>query len=172
MSGDRAAVARTGPLVIRPVDAAEHQAVADLIVSVYADVLGGTLTEAYKAHLADVASRAEEAVVLVAVLDTLVGSVTYVPGLGRYAEFEADDEAGIRMLVVAPDRQRLGIGSALMQVCIDRARAEGRSRLSLHTTPMMAAAHHLYDSLGFRRAPERDWVPEPGVQLLGYVLDL
>ena len=53
-----------------------------------------------------------------------------------------------------------------------RPRAEGRSRLSLHTTPVMDAAHRLYEGLGFRRVPERDWLPEPGVPLIGYVLDL
>lgn len=160
-------------LRIRPVEPAEYQAVADLIVPAYEEALRGTLTGAYRAKLADVARRAREAVVLVA-LDgpRVVGSVTYVPGPGPYAEFEGPDEAGIRMLVVAADRQRQGIATELMRVCIERARAEGRRRVSLHTTPAMLAAHALYAGLGFRRVPERDSVPEPGVQLLGYVLDL
>lgn len=162
------------PVLIRPIEPGEYEAVAELTVAVYADVLRGILTDAYKHTLADVARRAQEAVVLVAVEagGAVAGSVTYVPGLGPYAEFESDDEAGIRMLVVAPDRQRRGIGTALMRACIERAQAEGRARLSLHTTEAMAAAHGLYAHLGFRRAPERDWVPEPGVHLLGYVLTL
>lgn len=160
-------------LRIRPVEPAEYQAVADLIVPSYEEVLRGTLTGAYRAKLADVARRAHEAVVLVALDgERVVGSVTYVPGPGPYAEFEEPDEAGIRMLVVAADRQRQGIATALMRICIERARAEGRRRVSLHTTPAMRAAHALYAGLGFRRAPERDSVPEPGVRLLGYVLDL
>jgi hypothetical protein len=36
----------------------------------------------------------------------------------------------------------------------------------------MAAAHRLYARLGFVRVPERDWEPVPGVQLLGFRLDL
>jgi len=164
----------TGSVIVRPVEPAEHEAVADLTVSVYADVLGGLLSPEYRAELAEVGRRAREAVVLVAVEagGRVVGSVTYVPGVGPYAEFEAPDEAGIRMLVVAADRHRRGIGSALVRACIERAHREGRLRLSLHTTAEMAPAHRLYAGLGFRRAPERDWKPEPGMCLLGFVLDL
>ncbi len=30
----------------------------------------------------------------------------------------------------------------------------------------------IVERLGFRRAPDRDWRPEPGVNLIGYELDL
>ena len=36
----------------------------------------------------------------------------------------------------------------------------------------MRAAHRLYERTGFRRLPERDWSPRPGVQLLAYSLEL
>jgi hypothetical protein len=42
----------------------------------------------------------------------------------------------------------------------------------LSTDPRMAAAHRLYQRLGFLRLPERDWSPVPGVVLLVYVRDL
>jgi hypothetical protein len=32
----------------------------------------------------------------------------------------------------------------------------------------MTPAHRLYERLGFTRAPEDDWSPVPGVQLLAY----
>ncbi|MGH9223258.1 MAG: GNAT family N-acetyltransferase [Acidimicrobiales bacterium] len=162
-------------MLIRPVEPGEHEAVAAMTVAVYADVLQGILTDDYRAELADVARRAHDAVVLVAVDPTgrLLGSVTYVPSpYSQYAEFRGDDEVGVRMLVVAPDAQRQGVGSRLVGACIERARAAGRTRVSLHTTASMTAARRLYERLGFARAPERDWVPEPGVHLLGYLLAL
>ncbi len=160
---------------IRPVAPAEHAAVAEMTVRVYEEALGEVLTDDYKVILADVDDRAANALVLVAHggdPPTLLGSITYVPGPGPYAEFEPPDEAGIRMLVVAPEVQRQGVGSTLVRACIDEARRAGKVRISLHTTPAMTGAQQLYQRLGFRRAPERDWVPEPGVNLLGYVLDL
>jgi hypothetical protein len=33
-------------------------------------------------------------------------------------------------------------------------------------------AHRLYERLGFRRAPERDWAPRRGIDLIGFQLDL
>jgi hypothetical protein len=44
--------------------------------------------------------------------------------------------------------------------------------LVLLTLPAMTAAHRLYEKLGFRRSPERDWEFEPGRRLLGYEHDL
>ena len=76
------------------------------------------------------------------------------------------------MLAVDPAAQGRGVGRALVLACIDRARADRRSRLVLLTRPLMRSAHGLYTGLGFRRAPARDWEPEPGLELLGFELDL
>jgi ribosomal protein S18 acetylase RimI-like enzyme len=161
-------------VVVRPIAADEYADVAELTLRVYGDAMAGILTDAYRAELADVARRAEHAEVLVAADGgRVLGSVTYVAdSASPYAEFDSADEAGIRMLVVAPEAQRRGVGAALVHACIDAARRAGRRRLSLHTTADMAAARRLYERLGFHRAPERDGVPEEGVSLLGYVLEL
>ena len=103
----------------------------------------------------------------------VVGAVTYVPGRdNRFAEFDDPDAAGIRMLAVDPAAQRRGAGAALVAACVDRAVAAGRGRIVLHTTDEMVTARRLYGRMGFRRAPDRDWWPEPHIALLGYVLEL
>jgi GNAT superfamily N-acetyltransferase len=78
----------------------------------------------------------------------------------------------VRLLAVAPEARGKGIGAALMQECVARARASGAARLTLHTTEMMQAAVHLYERMGFVRAPELDFRPGPSLVVKGYSLDL
>ena len=76
------------------------------------------------------------------------------------------------MLAVDPAAQRRGVGRALTNALIDRARADGRQRIALLSLTSMTAAHAMYLGLGFRRALDRDWEVEPGMLLLGFELDL
>jgi ribosomal protein S18 acetylase RimI-like enzyme len=76
------------------------------------------------------------------------------------------------MLAVAPHAQGQGVGEALARHVIDRFREEGAVAVVLSSTPLMDPAHRLYARLGFRRCPERDWEPLPGVELLAFRLEL
>lgn len=147
----------------------------DLIVAAYLNLPGGYREPEYEAELRDVRSRAAASCVLAAIAqpgDDVLGGVTYVTGpADPFAELLVDGDAGMRMLAVAPGQQGRGIGRALVTACLDRARAEGRRRLVLHTTPWMTRAHALYEGLGFRRTPELDWLPLPEVPLRAYVFD-
>jgi ribosomal protein S18 acetylase RimI-like enzyme len=157
---------------IREARPEEYEAVGELCVLAYDGI--ETYTD-YLAEVRDVATRAAVVPVLVAVDadGTLLGSVTYVPGPGSaYAESEAEDEAGMRMLAVAPWAQGRGIGRALVEAVIERARAGGRRGIALYTRPFMHAAQHLYESLGFRRDASFDWEFERGEWLWGYRLRL
>ncbi len=148
-------------------------AIGELTVAAYLTNEGDTDTD-YQAELRQVARRARHCPVLVAVDDesgVILGTVTYVPGPDNpFAELERGDEAGFRMLAVAPSAQGRGIGRALAAACVERARAEGRGGLAIFTRPMALAAHALYDSMGFERDPERDWEFAPGEWLWAYVL--
>jgi ribosomal protein S18 acetylase RimI-like enzyme len=158
---------------IRPVAASEHESAGRLVVTAYEALAGGHLTGGYAHELSDVARRSKEAEVLVAADPGLLGCVTFVPDMSSpWAELLEEGEAGIRMLAVLPEAQGRGIGRALVEACIERARASKRTALMLHTTPWMAAAQHLYESIGFERFAERDWLPVPDVPLLAYRLPL
>ncbi|HEY3764397.1 MAG TPA: GNAT family N-acetyltransferase [Gaiellales bacterium] len=159
-------------IAVRPVLPDEFSTLGDLTVAAYRAVPGGSTSAGYEERLRDVASRACDAVVLVAVAadGTLLGGVTYVPGPGPYAEFHGDDEAGIRMLAVSPAAQGQGLGRRLVSECIERATAAGKTRIVLHTTASMTAAHSLYAALGFERAPDRDLDPSPRTHLIAYTL--
>jgi ribosomal protein S18 acetylase RimI-like enzyme len=159
---------------IRLVRPEEYDAIGEIVAGAYRTVPGRPATPAYDPILRDTRTRAKAADVLVAIEDdgTPLGSVTYVDGPGEYAVSEDPDEAGVRMLAVAPQARGRGVGGALMQACIDRARASGRKQLVLSTEQSMTAARRLYERLGFQRVPERDRQPVPGLTLLAYALVL
>lgn len=163
-----------GGIVIRDVRPDEFAAAAEVVVAAYLH-LSTPEADWYFDVIRDVATRAAAVPVLVAVersTGAVVGSVTFVPGPGPYAETSDPHEAGFRMLGVAPDAQGRGIGRALVEACIVRARAVGALRLGLLTRDTMVAAQALYEHLGFRRDEAGDVEPVPGIRLHRYVLEL
>jgi ribosomal protein S18 acetylase RimI-like enzyme len=147
----------------------------EIVVRAYDEVGALEGDDEYVPELRDVARRVREAVVFAALDEadgTPLGCVTYVPGPDNaWAEHLRAGEASIRMLAVDPAAQRRGVGTALVEACLVRARADGRRAVFLHSLPVMTGAQRVYDRLGFRRVPERDWV-FPDFLLLGFVLDL
>lgn len=154
---------------VRRVRADEVDDARDVVLRAYRDLLGDDLDDEYLTVLGDVEDRAARAEVLVAVDDAdVVGCVTYVPALGPYAEFDDADAAGIRMLAVDPERQRRGVGMALVEACLERAQADGRAKVVLHSTREMMTAQRLYERLGFTRIPQRDVQVRADLVLLGF----
>ena len=154
--------------VARPDDLAT---VAELTAAVY---LGdGHSDGGYEPQLRDAASRAASATVLVAEQDgRLVGAVTVATRGGPWAEQSVPGEAVVRMLAVDPAARGAGAGAALVTACLDTARADGCTLVRLSSQESMAAAHRLYERLGFVRTPSHDWSPVPGLLLRTYALPL
>jgi GNAT superfamily N-acetyltransferase len=67
----------------------------------------------------------------------------------RPAIFEAALECYLAELYVVPDRRGQGLGRALMEAAIDRARARGATHIDLGTSEADVAARGLYESFGF-----------------------
>jgi ribosomal protein S18 acetylase RimI-like enzyme len=102
----------------------------------------------------------------------LLGTVMLDPWHPGSEVSRSPDDIEVRAFAVAPWAQGRGVGRVLMRAVIDAAAASGARRLLLSTQPQMAAAQHLYRSLGFVRMPELDWAPVPEVTLLGFGLPL
>ena len=161
---------------IRPARPEEFDQLGEITAAAYLDdgLLDFGADDPYLVLLRDVRSRARHAEVLVAVDadETVLGGVTFVGEPGRFADIAQPDEAEFRTLAVAPAGRGRGVGGALVQHCIDRARRLGRRRLVLSTQPTMHAAHRIYERAGFVRQPHRDWSPIPGTSLVVYALEL
>lgn len=158
---------------MREATADDYEELGTLTVEAFRGVPGSTLSEAYAAELAEVGRRARAATLLVAVVGAaVVGSVAYVGDASSpLGEWLGPREAGLRMLSVGPRHQGAGVGAALVDTCVERARAQGRAAVALYSTEQMRSAHRLYLRAGFRRVPSRDR-EEPGLRLLCFVRDL
>ena len=170
-------------VVIRDARPDELDAVADLTLAAYAEYLPDDSAtperkasfDEYRLDMRDVRERvAAGAIVIVAEREgTMLGSVTYYPpGSDKGAEGWPSDFAAIRLLGVLPEARGLGIGRALTDESLRRARAAGASTFGLHTTDLMAIARGMYERLGFVREPSKDFRPDPDLLVAAYRLAL
>jgi GNAT superfamily N-acetyltransferase len=103
----------------------------------------------------------------------IVGTVTFYPdatrvdGVGWPAGW-----AGIRLLGVVPKARGQGIGHALTEECLMRARRHGAAVIGLHTNDWMRVARDMYERRGFQRVPQFDFQPIPEVTVIAYRLPL
>jgi ribosomal protein S18 acetylase RimI-like enzyme len=79
-------------------------------------------------------------------------------------------EAELARLVVSTAARGQGVGRALADHCAELARGHGWQAIALWSRPYQRAGHHLYESLGYRREPERDSVDETGFKRLVFRL--
>ncbi|MDO8391899.1 MAG: GNAT family N-acetyltransferase [Actinomycetota bacterium] len=161
-------------LVVRPYAAGDDARAAGAIVQqAYFALPGYPRDDEYDEVLGAVAQRAAETEVLVGVLDgRLVACLTYVPDQhSPHAEFDDDGAASFRYFGVDPSVQGTGVGEAMVQWCLDRARGDGRARMRIHTLETMPAAQRLYLRMGFERDTDHDedW---DGIKGLAFVYHL
>ncbi|MFI6443124.1 GNAT family N-acetyltransferase [Kitasatospora sp. NPDC050543] len=130
---------------------------------------------AYITLLRDAARRAREAELLVAVDagdESVLGCVTLAVGGTEWADIALPHESEIRMLAAGATARGRGVGEALVRASVARSRELGLTGMAFSTRPAMKAAHRIYERVGFSRAPERDWAPRPGIDLLVYAMEL
>ena len=127
----------------------------------------------YMGLLENVEHRAEHAQVWVAEsAGKVVAAVTLTFAGEPYSEIARDGELEFRMLAVDPAHQGGGVGRAVVRKIVEYARQlPGIEAISITSATFMDRAHALYRSLGFRRAPERDWYV-PGEDVLLWVFRL
>jgi GNAT superfamily N-acetyltransferase len=153
----------THPWTIRPAESARDwdEALA-LLVAVYVD---GAFSSADAARELFSRPRIEgQGVFLVAAAPdaAILGAVLLVDARSDLRQIARGGEAEFRLLGVSDRARGQGIGRALVEECLRRARAAGATRMVLSTKPAMRAAHRVYEDLGFTRETARDWQTAAG----------
>jgi ribosomal protein S18 acetylase RimI-like enzyme len=165
-------------LAIREAREDEREAVRDLTLRAYAEyarVMAPTAWTGLEAAVRRALDEDAAAERIVAEHEgRLVGSVMlYPPELDAYGGASpAAPWPELRLLAVDPEARGMGVGQALVDECVRRARASGARELGLHTSQSMRAALRMYERMGFVRAPEYDFHPEDAEDVWGFRLGL
>lgn len=151
----------SGSAPIREADERDAGAIAELWTVAYvAEGEGGRTLPYSETDFFETAHRSQ---VFVAEQQGEVVGVVALSAPGAPGSAVAlSDEAELSRLVVATPARRQGIGRMLAAHCEELARAAGWSAIALWSRHYQRAAHRLYESLGYQRAPERDTVDETG----------
>ena len=160
-------------IVIRDARDDEREAVRDLTLDVYSEYAKIMTADAWSGLDGAVrkAVDAEDAQRIVACEgNVILGSVMlFPPETAAYGEYtDALPSPELRLLAVPESSRGQGIGRALVEECIRRARRNGATALGLHTSKSMVTARELYLRMGFERAPEHDFFPPGAEHVEGY----
>ncbi|MFI8516307.1 GNAT family N-acetyltransferase [Streptomyces sp. NPDC085481] len=114
-----------------------------------------TVTAAYERAFTDIeADPRNELLVLADETDDglVLGCLqaTYIPGLGKGGA----ERALIEAVRIRADRRGAGLGRALMDLAVARARTRGCALVQLTSGKARTDAHRFYTSLGFARSHE------------------
>jgi ribosomal protein S18 acetylase RimI-like enzyme len=141
---------------IREAEEGDAEAVTALWTEAYADAGPEGRREPYS--LQEYFAVATSAAVTVAEEQggELVAVVALFPPGAPGRSVAAPGEAELARLAVAEGTRRRGIGRELVERCAAQARAFGAEAIALWSRPYQTDAHRLYESLGYRRLPERD----------------
>jgi GNAT superfamily N-acetyltransferase len=127
--------------------------------------------QAVAAGISRMPGLAETGEIIVAEIDgCIVGGVAYIPAGKPKADYFDRSWAIIRTLVVDPVARGQGIGRALTQECVRRARRDGSPIIGLHTTPILTVALPMYLRMGFTH--RHDVPPIHGVPYAVYTMEL
>ena len=102
----------------------------------------------------------------------LAGTVALFPPGTPDTVVAGPGDAELGRLAVASWARRRGIGRELMRYCERYGRDAGWAAIALWSRPAQVEAHRLYESLGYRRVPERDSADATGLGRVAFHLSL
>jgi len=147
----------------------EFRLVGQLMVQVYAQLDGfpkeNEQPDYYKMlkNVGDFTSKPEtELLVAVSTSGNIDGAVVFFSDMQYYGSggtaTKEKKSAGFRLLAVNPKTRGMGIGKLLTLSCIEKARGKKLKQIVIHTTKAMMTAWKMYESIGFKRSEDLDFM--------------
>ena len=150
---------------IRLAEAGELAAVENLVKTAYREfqpLMPEAAWERWMDNISETLRAPEGMMLVVERQGRIEGAVKFYPDAAQAHQGQWPAGAGlIRVLAVAPDSRGRGYGVRLTQACLQRARDLKIRTIFLYTGTFMAAARHIYEKLGFKRATKFDRDPGP-----------
>lgn len=138
-------------LTIRPIEPRDNEAMAGVIRAVMTEF--GACGEGYSINDAEVGHMYEAYGVPRTAYFVITDGEGGVLGGGGVAQLDGADESvcELRKMYFMPEARGAGMGRAMLQRCLDLARAVGFQQCYLETLGSMGKAQRLYERTGFRR---------------------
>jgi ribosomal protein S18 acetylase RimI-like enzyme len=159
-------------VLIREGSAAEQDQVEALVKRAYREfkpLFPEQIWEAWMKNIWETIHASAGVIIVAESGGEIQGVVKFYPDAGRAGMGTWPTEAAsMRILAVHPDSRGKGYGTLLARECVQRAKTLKIATIFLYTGTFMQAARHIYEKLGFKRAPEFDRDPGP----IAYRMDL
>jgi len=158
-------MAANSPTILAPAEARDWDQARDILRDYAASLQVDLCFQGFDAELAliDQHYAAPAGMFLMASVD---GVVAACGGFRRLHDVDYPNACELKRLYVRGDYRRYGLGRALTESLMDRAREAGYSTMLLDTLDDMEAARELYASLGFIEVPPYYFNPIPGAHYL------
>lgn len=155
--------------IVRGARPDEFKEIGALMVQVYSQLDGfpkPSEQPAYYhmlAHIGELTKKPSTALlVAVSPEGKIAGGVVYFSDMQYYGSggtaTKEKNASGFRLLAVDPAARGQGIGKLLTNACIQKAEAAGHGQVVIHSTRAMQIAWKMYESLGFQRSEDLDFM--------------
>lgn len=160
----------------------EFTGIGKLLVSVYSNLEGFPKANEQPEYYESLANIGEfthnpgvELLVALSNTNQIWGAILYFSDMTHYGapnvKFPKSDVSGFRLLAVDPSARGKGIGRALSNACIEKAKKSGHKQVLIHSTAYMKPAQRMYKQIGFKRHPQIDFILN-GLEVYGFRLQL
>lgn len=155
--------------IVRNATSDEFDRIGKLLVKVYSQLEGfpkeSEQPDYYKmlANIGEMTKKPEtELLISVSPEGEIAGAVVYFADMKYYGSggtaTKEQNASGFRLLGVDSAFRGKGIGKALTNECIRKAREKKQQQVVIHTTMAMKTAWKMYESVGFKRSEDLDFL--------------